>query len=183
MPTLVLARSAPKVRLINDEPAETEVFVGATKQGILSEVGVGIIDNTNKTVRLWGPLAPHRLIQSWRAMWLLEHVVRIDTDTLHDAWYVAAPEIKSIDTPAFDALTERIGSIDGLLALRAEILDRMIDTSELDQAITFLRLSGILIDGHELEDEILRGGILGTSSVMQAIADYHTAFMPTERET
>lgn len=70
-------------------------FVGAYSIGSLIKFGIGVLSASNsdqEPLYFWGPVYPHKLIQSWRAMKLLEEADKIDETILQHCWYGVSQE-------------------------------------------------------------------------------------------
>src|SRR4030043_245052 len=85
-------------------------FVGADHAGELSSFGVGLVLPENgKSAQIWGLVSPHMLIQSWRAMKILEHVEVIEHGTLCATWYAGSREVHSSNQHYIDELAAKAG--------------------------------------------------------------------------
>lgn len=84
--------SIKKVVVSTDEVITTKAvpFVGVDNEGEFAQLGVGVEFPELGKAYLWGLVIPHRLIQSWRGMNILEQTTVINpSNTLAACWYAA----------------------------------------------------------------------------------------------
>lgn len=167
---VVAAYGAESPKAVDGKIQRAIPFVGADHPGEFSSFGIGVIlpDSGNKG-QIWGLAMPHMLIQSWRAMKLLEHVEVIENGTLCDTWYAGSREPHSSDQHRIDELATKVGE-DKFRVLRADILDQVPSPEELQDMLTYLKDNNVEVESWELRREV-EAGRLATSPLIDELVE------------
>ncbi len=121
---------------------ECTPFVGQDDRG---QFGVGIsmlYDDGGRETWMWGCLFPHHLIQSWRAMKLLEVISHLNLYTLHAAMSAAGKRL--------DEEGSCWGNKESLQAV-ANVLAMFPTDAELGHMLAIIKENGIKIDLSEIK--------------------------------
>lgn len=130
-------------------------------------MGVGLVFSDG-TVSIWGLGSPRFLIQSWRAMKLLERIKVVEKNTLHLCW--EAMRYKIYERSQFEALAEQVGGWKRFLKFRS-ILGRLYPTAlQLEQMYEAFQTEEYPIDLDELHWEAERLGFHLSPEVAEAVA-------------
>ncbi len=157
--TVLVAQGNPCTKVIDGQEHEVVPFAGANKEGEFASFGVGYQLLSEGSGSIWGLVMPHMLIQSWRAMKLLERVPHINSGTLCACWYAASENPHSSDQRHIDELAAEFGGPAAFEALRAEILAAVPLSDELDAMLTIVRDRGVEVSVHELNTMVEAGKI------------------------
>lgn len=161
-------------------------FVGADHPGEFSSFGIGVVlpENGNRG-QIWGLAMPHMLIQSWRAMKLLEHVEVIEHGTLCATWYAGSREPHSSDQHYIDGLAAKVGE-DKFRTLRTRILDEVPTSDEVTRMLTDLRDNEVEVSSWELKREVEEGRLAPNPLIDELVAEderRHQEYLRREEES
>lgn len=173
MAPVIAVRGSVVERTIDRERTPSVAFMGADRPGKLSCVGVGVINESTGTASIWGLAIPHCIIQSWRAMKVLEEIPVIEHGTLCACWYAAGRRFLDSDKRHLEHLVDIIGE-EHFGTLRARVLEDAPGADELDEMIRLFREHEIHVNVHELRQEIEAGTIVITDEI-QRLLDEHDA--------
>ncbi len=148
-------------KAINTRYGKGIPFVGADEGGTSAQLGIGILFPKNKIKGfVWGMISPRNLIQSWRAMKILEQVDSYSNDTiLCPCWYAAKTDIHSSDKHYLDKLAGQFKSVWKFKRVRKEALNSAPAAKELQSMLRTLRKRKVEVSAWELEKEIRKGNI------------------------
>jgi len=157
--SVIVASGSPSTKAVDGQECEVIPFAGADKEGEFSSFGVGFlcVDLDGPGGSLWGLVMPHKLIQSWRAMKLLEHIQKIEHGTLCACWYAANERVHESDQRHIDRLMMQFDSPGRFEALRADILALVPTNDELEAMLTIVRDSNIDVSVYELTQLVKQG--------------------------
>lgn len=146
-------------------------FVGADHPGKFSSFGIGVVlpENGNRG-QIWGLAEPHMLIQSWRAMKILEQVEVIEHGTLAATWYAGSREPHSSDQHYVNELAAKNGE-DKFIALRTRILDEVPTPDELTRMLTDLKDNEVEVNSWELKREVDEGRLAPNPLIDELVAE------------
>lgn len=155
MSLIVVRKLKPKWRQVENADGTYDnvmmsAFIGA-KTEMLTEFGIGLIGPNNNLI-FRGLVTPHRLILAWRAMWLLDYVKRIKTDTLATVY-----ELMRDDPAVSSRYSESLrGQVEDLEALRLGLLEAKISDAELESMLVICNDSrnDINLSVEELEEAL-----------------------------
>jgi len=154
-------------RLSPSDPRERVVpFVGADREGIPSQMGIGLEFPDGGESTMWGLGGPHTVIQSWRAMRLLEKIGVINEELLVAAWYAA----RSSDEDRYIEPLTRYVDAEELGHHRAIVLE---EVPPIEDLITMLRVfneAGVSVDRWDIEAEIEAGRIAASPLIDEVFA-------------
>jgi len=159
--TVMVAQGNACIKAVNGQECEVIPFTGADHEGEISSYGVGYMLSNEQGGSLWGLAAPQLLIQSWRAMKLLEYVFRIDDSTLCACWYAANRNVHECERQLVYELAQECsalgpGTFD---EIRSQILDSVPSTDELDRMLTVVRDKNIEVSAQELTELVESGAL------------------------
>jgi hypothetical protein len=97
------------------------------------------------------------LIQSWRAMKLLEYVPRIGRGTLCACWYATGKRVHDSDKRYLDDLASQFSTREEFETIRARVLASVPDAEEFDRMLTMVRDKSIDVSVDELTELIEQG--------------------------
>lgn len=80
--TIILATGLQSTKEVGGSPTLVTPFVGAVGSRTLARLGVGAIYPLLRRTETWGLISPHNLVQSYRAMKLLESLSAVAPGTL-----------------------------------------------------------------------------------------------------
>ena len=159
------------------QPTQAIPYVGADSGGEYSQMGVGLElfeDGLPKGYWFWGLVIPHNLIQSWRAMKILERIDSVDKGTLCACWSVARGNLRESDLGYLDKLAVVHGY--GFAAIRNEILNFVPSGDQLAAMIAVFRENGVRIDATEFEEE-MRTGRMVIDPLIEAVLKDHEEYV------
>ncbi len=166
MPLIIAAYGAPLEVLVNGQRRPIKPFMGADREGEFAQMGIGVIFRDaayeGKDVQFWGQVIPHKLIQSWRGMKILERITQFEARTLCACWMVAQHTVPETYRYLLEQLSEQVGGLEALQTLRDTVLASAPATDELNMMIAHLRDHGVEVDALELEEEMTTGQIEAT---------------------
>lgn len=110
------------------------------------------------------------LIQSWRAMKLLEYIPQIDSGTLSACWYAGNEKPHPSDEHFIDELAAQSEDPARFHAMRAEILASVPHGDELDAMLTIVRDRGIDVSVRELQSMVDEGKISSHPIISELVA-------------
>ena len=170
MPYVIATRGNESQKIVDGNRRKVVPFVGTDREGPFAQMGVGFIfvGETDMGMSIWGLLGPHKLIQSWRGMKVLERVEHIGHGTLCACWYAGGRKIAESETSYLNTLAAGLGGMETLHALREKVLASAPTSAELDSMISILRGHGIDIDDRELVEEV-QAGRIGMLPVIEVI--------------
>ena len=146
-------------------------YVGAQPED--GSKGIGIYFPDTNSGQIWGIMGPIRLIQSWRAMKILQDLQLYHYDeTLAECWELAGKYKPTENIPTaryLEGLSRRVGGIERLNELREKVFKQIPSAEELDSMIKKLHDKGVEVAGWELKDELEAGRIPNTSLVTSLI--------------
>ena len=172
--TLILATGTPSEKVIRGKIEKVTPIVYAQGQGFFSEVGVGI--TTSEGGYVWGLLTPHNLIQSWRAMKMLEQLPEIMPDgTLAAAWETATPYLHASDERYLDDLRAVAKGKVNIDTIREQLLQTTPKASEVEDMVRALKSQDIHFGTGELEREIRERRLNKTPYLEQVITEEKAA--------
>jgi hypothetical protein len=152
----VLVAQGPRCeKIVDGERMEVIPCVAADREGEFAQLGVGFIAGNKASV--WGLIMPHSLIQSWRAMKILEQVPEVFSSTLCACWYAARTEVPAHDHRYLDELARQFPSRAAFEAVRASALAAVPTTEELEAMLTTLLETSVEVSGYELTQLIEEG--------------------------
>lgn len=169
MSLVIATRGAQSEKVVDGQRRQVVPFVGADREGESAQMGIGLISPDGKGSTIWGLVAPHVLVQSWRAMKILEQIEVVGHGTLAACWYAASRSVHGSDKRYLDELAEQVGGTDRFRALREEVLASMPSADELNTMIMNLREKGVNVDSWELEEEV-RAGRIAMSPLIETLA-------------
>jgi hypothetical protein len=138
-------------------------FVGTDGPGKFSEFGIGLLSVDDQVLIFWGTVVPHALIQSWRAMKLLEQISSLKTEILSACWHLARPEsLIDDDLRYFRSLNDLSAAPGTAEKLRGEVLSLFPSTALIDQMIRIFRNHSIDLDVIDLQTGVASGKILSS---------------------
>lgn len=150
---------------------EIDSFVAAFKVDGVSYLGLGFtIVDTEEFCR-WGrgPML-HNIIQSWRAMKMLEQVSVIDEITLSACWYASHLNVMVQDQHYLDRLVSDVGE-ERFQEIRSNVLKQAPSYEELDTMLRILEEVSISVNARELQREITAGRISSNPVIDKLISD------------
>ena len=147
-------------------------FIGAIKrkEKCWGELGIGIFFPESNTGDFWGLLAPHTLIQSWRAMKILEEVDFYDWRIYGICWESAEADIHHNNKHYLDKLTGYFKNVEKCKKARIDALNSTPTAKELQSMLQIMQNRRIDVFARELEEEIRRGNIK-TSPLIEKIKE------------
>src|SRR3989344_6321727 len=146
-------------------------FVDADRPGGLSLFGVGFaLPEDGNRGQIWGLAMPHNLIQSWRAMRILEYVEVIERDTLCATWYAGSREPHPSNQHYVDELAAKVGE-DKFRSLRTRILDEVPSPDELTRMLTVLKDNNVAVSSWELKIEVDEGRLAPNPLIDELVAE------------
>ncbi len=157
--TVLVAQGNPCTKVIDGQEHEVIPFAGTDREGEFASFGVGYQLSSEGSGSIWGLVMPHMLIQSWRAMKLLEHTPQINSGTLCACWYAASEHPHQSDQRHIDELAAEFGDRAAFDALRAGILAAVPASEELEAMLTIVRDRDIKVSVHELKGLVAEGKI------------------------
>ncbi|OHA88073.1 MAG: hypothetical protein A2653_02615 [Candidatus Zambryskibacteria bacterium RIFCSPHIGHO2_01_FULL_43_25] len=169
MNLVIAIRGAQSEKVVDGRRRQVVPFVGADSEGEFAQMGIGLIFPDEQKGIIWGLAMPHKLIQSWRGMKILERIERIYYSTLYACWTMAQRDVHDGDKSDFYELAEQVGGSAKLQALRDEVLASVPSADELNAMITNLREKGVDVDSCELEEEV-KAGRIATSPLIETLA-------------
>lgn len=134
-------------------------FVGTNRRGKFSELGVGVValdDDGDECAYMWGTAIPHNLIQSWRAMKLIEYAPSFSNWSLCAFWNLGR-ENRWPDSREDDYLGQAVklwGSPDAFRIARAAVLSLFPKDAELQTMLDIARSNDIEISDREIRERI-----------------------------
>lgn len=169
--SVIVASGSPSTKAVDGEECEVIPFAGADKGGEFSSFGVGFlcVDLDGPGGSLWGLVMPHMLIQSWRAMKLLEHIPQIEHGTLCACWYAANERVHESDQRHIDELRTQFDNPGRFEALRAEVLALVPTNEELDAMLTIVRDNNVDVSVYELT-RLVEQGKLAPHPIIEELA-------------
>jgi hypothetical protein len=167
MKPVIAIQGKESEKLVDGECKRVIPFVGADEGGEIASLGVGFLLLEERKCFLWGLLAPHFLIQSWRAMKILEKVKTISDGTLCACWYAAGKEIHKHEREYIKELIYQFGK--KFEVIRQEILSSVPSAEEIDTMIKNLLTSKVDIDLGEIKEEINAGKIQPTPLIKELL--------------
>ncbi|MBY0472990.1 hypothetical protein K2Q00_01730 [Patescibacteria group bacterium] len=136
------------------EQADVTPFVGQDNMG---QFGIGIAvtrPNGTKQGWIWGLVMPRHLIQSWRAMKLLEEMPRIKLPgTLSHCWSLAKEKLQGYDYKYLDEEGAVWGSYEKFREARAKVLAMFPTDDELKAMLAIVNEQGLNIRVEEIEEQ------------------------------
>lgn len=170
---LVIATGKEEFKLVGSFYLRSTPFVGASAHcgGELYEFGVGITCSDIKKGAFWGLVHPHMLIQSWRAMRILENIEEIDVNsTLAQAWAAGARESDGWKQEDTTKLAAKVGE-DKFNLFRAKILNEVPAPDELAIMLRGIIDNRVEIATWELKKEIEEGRLAPHPLIDEVIAE------------
>lgn len=153
---IVVCRGATSKKFVNGASVETDVTpcVGQDRMG---HFGVGIISlqpDGIERIWLWGLIMPRHLIQSWRAMKLLEETPRIDVHrTLSHYWTLAGEMLYGYSDRLLNPEGAAFGDYEKFRETRARVLAQFPNDDELNAMLAIIAGHELDIDFKEIEKE------------------------------
>jgi hypothetical protein len=121
------------------------------------EFGVGVVmvnDKGEQKVWVWGLMWPRKLIQSWRAMKMLEEAPRIVNGTLCLAWTLSLEDVYgSSDEKYLDELGIAFGGHEKFREVRAKVLAMFPTDEELKAMLAVVQEHELEVRFEEIEEE------------------------------
>lgn len=158
--SVIIAQGKARVKIVEGVSREVIPFVGADRQGLLASFGVGYRIVNQRGGTIWGLVMPHLLIQSWRAMKLLECIPVIDRGTLCGCWYAAGEKMHEGNRHYVDDLARQFEERLQVEKMRASVLKLLPSEAELSAMLICLRNHKIEVSVDEMSDLINRGQLL-----------------------
>jgi hypothetical protein len=172
--SLVIAISGERSKkIINNQLIEVTPFVGADSEGEFAQMGFGFLlteETESSKGHIWGLLAPHQLIRSWRSMKILERLERIEDGTLCCCFYAAQREISNNDQQYLDRLAEQLGDAKKLQTILTEVMALNPNAVEMETMLNALRRAKVDISEWELQEEI-KAGRISNSPLIETIIE------------
>lgn len=168
--TVQVAQGNPCTKVIHGQEHEVIPFAGANSEDEFASFGVGFHYANESGGSVWGLTMPHMLIQSWRAMKLLEHIPQINNGTLCACWYAAGEIRHQSDQRYIAELTAQFEDPIKFHAIRAEILAAVPLSDELDAMLTIVRDRGVDVSVDELKKMVEQGKIPSHSIIDELAA-------------
>lgn len=169
MNMIIATRGTPSEKVIGGQRKLVVPFVGADREGELSQMGIGLTFLGEEKGTIWGLVMPHALIQSWRGMKILEKVETINNGTLCACWTIARRNIHDSDKYQLNKLSEAFGGDEKLQAILDEVFASVPSDEEINTMITILREKGVEVDSWELIEEV-NAGRIAMSPLIEALA-------------
>ncbi|OGK24837.1 hypothetical protein A3C25_03930 [Candidatus Roizmanbacteria bacterium RIFCSPHIGHO2_02_FULL_38_11] len=196
---IILATGERSEKLVLGHPALVIPFVGTDTGGFVSSLGVGAMYPQKRNLEIWGLILPHNLIQSYRAMRLLEGLPAIENDTLSACWSAATRDIRPVDSPRLDELSRlfpdygqinlraiitrivrlhrrmksNVGPIRSkqFVQLQQKILNDTPTAQELERMIQVLTQAGVHLNVYEIYEEIEAGRVLNSDRLKELLIE------------
>lgn len=156
MEYILLFQGRPGIKVINGAEKRATPFVGADRKGPLSKMGLGLLFEDGTSV-FWGRLVPHKTLQMWRAMKLLEHVNAFDDYVLSDCYYAAQKDANRKEADKLERLMTKFGSWQRFDQIRGGILKTYPKRLIMINALTVALNNDIQFDTTELEKAVTAG--------------------------
>lgn len=169
MAVVIAAIGAKSKKLFNGEYEEVTPFMGADREGKYASLGIGFFSSTHTYT--WGLVGPHNLIQSWRAMKILEKVPDIQQGTLCHCWYAAKEKIYGSDIRWVEELATQFSSNDEFEKVRNEALNALPSPEAFDAMLIALREKNVSIDSYELTQLIKEGKLSPNPLIDQIVKE------------
>lgn len=172
MSAVILSQGKKATKIVGDKEQTAIPFVGTDSKSEWAQMGVGVILPDRKSLSHWGLALPRLLIQSWRAMKILEEIPEIHNDTLSACWYAAKKDPHSSEKnylPKLENLLGRMGTV-RLAFLRRKVLGSVPDEEELEKMLALIEEKKIEIATWELEEEINQGRLKESPRIKALIA-------------
>jgi hypothetical protein len=153
--SVVVCTGKSSKKFINNSEDQVDVtpFIGQDHMG---QFGVGfklLHNNGCQEGRLWGLMMPQHLIQSWRAMKMIEELPRIELcGTLTGSWYMARENL-GYDSRYLDKEGHVFGDYEKFRELRARVLAMFPNNDELIAMLALAEENSIKLDTYEIEEE------------------------------
>lgn len=154
-------------KIVNGNKTRTVAFFGSSGDSMFSSVGVGfatIKDGKDpfqkenwSSAEIWGLVVPHCIIQSWRAMKILQETPVVDRSTLCHCWYAGGWDNHKDDERRVDELAATWDSVEEFNTRRNAILEMLPSNEVLEQVITAFDEANIDYGVWELKEEIESG--------------------------
>ena len=178
---ILIEKGIASQKTIRGEEKQVTPFVGADGEGSFSQLGVGVLvkDVADETTSLmWGLLLPHNLIQSWRAMKLVEGVPELAGDTLCQSWYSAQKQCHPSDVYHQFDLAERFSDQKSFDAIRDVVLKAVPNEEELSSMLSAVRDKNLyLSDLTEINQIINEGEYPESKKILEEIAKRQNQMM------
>ena len=171
MSLIIAIRGEPSEKIVDGELRSVVPFVGADREGEFSQMGIGLLFPDEGKGTIWGLLAPHTLIKSWRGMKLLEQVKHIEHSTLCSCYTIATDNVHKSDERHFEELADQFGGMEGLKEFRAKVLASVPSAEEIDSMINIFRENDIDISIWDLTTEIEAGRIETSPAIEQLVQE------------
>lgn len=167
---VIAIKGQESIKIVDGVMRRVVPFVGTDHGGELSSLGVGYIlseDGNHGTI--WGSVIPHAVIQSWRAMKILEQMPEIKSGTLCATWYAGERKVHESNERYLDDLRAQVGRR-RFDETRETVLNQTPTTEELQGMLEIFRSNGVSISARELTEEIEAGNIEKTPLIDELIA-------------
>lgn len=172
---LTLAHGNKTRKAFRDEQHEIYPFVGAFEADGINYLGFGFTVSDTAETYLWGRGGMlHNIIQSWRAMKLLEQAPLVDERMLPAIWQAAYPTVIKNDIQNIAKSVPEL-DLEELEENRLDVLQKAPSGQELEGMLKALQEHGINVDAYELRKERAAGAITGSPRIDALIlsADRH----------
>lgn len=165
MSFVIALQGKESTKIVDGKEVRVIPFVGSDDEGTFSQMGIGILDPVSGRASIWGLVAPHLIIQSWRGMKILEKVKVIESGTLCHCWTVANRNMPECDRRHLESLAKQCGGLEKVNQIRDQVLNSVPGPKVLDRMITRLNEKGVDIDRWDLEEEIDKGTIAKSPTI------------------
>lgn len=155
--SVIVAKGRQSTKIVDGQEREVVPFTGADREGELASFGVGFYFTDKSGGSIWGALMPRLLINSWRAMKLLEHLPQIGHGTLCACWHAAGESVHDSNRHYLDELARQFDSPEVFEATRSVVLASVPTAEELDRMLATVRDNSIDVSVHELTKLIEQG--------------------------
>lgn len=172
MKSVILAQGTRTTKLVDEKDQIAVPFFGTDRDGEFSQMGVGITFPDLAQSLFWGLVIPHCLIQSWRAMKILEEMPEVYNDTLCACWYAAKKKPHSSEGKYLHKLKNLLGTAGGvrLALLRRKVLNSVPSDEELERMLALAEEKKVEFATWELEEEIKQGRLKESPRIKALIA-------------
>lgn len=166
--SVIIASGNASLKSVGDNGQSIEIvpYVVADRPGFCS-LGVAYYSPGSDEGSFWGLIMPHRLLQSWRAMKLLEQAPRIDDYVLCYCWYAASLEVRESDQSKIDDLEALFSSRDDFVRARANAIASIPTHKEMEEMLRIVHENNIELPDWELKE--IRGLFSNPSPSLEEI--------------
>jgi hypothetical protein len=161
----ILFKGQESTKKVDGQVRKVIPFAGTDRDGEFSQMGVGLIYPVEQTASIWGLVAPHDIVASYRGMKIAEEVPTFGHGTLAACWYASHRDVHPSDKRYIDDIEGMIG---------ADTRQRILNTPlpSFDEAIQVMMEKGIDFDVYPFLAELDQDNLTRTPVLEKAVNDY-----------